>query len=323
MIADRRRVALTRGTALAAGALLALAVPAAAAGVDWSKVEGKEVILFYPGQSSFEWMLVEAEHSGGPKIRKGKTCVECHADEEPEIGQTIVSGEKLEPDPIAGKRPAIPVEVKTAHDGEELHVRLEWPAAEGSVAEKMDAEHPVKVALMFTDDSVRAAELAGCWATCHDDLVSMPSELPDADLSKYLSASRTEITRQGGGQSLKVEEELRELLAQGVFMEFWQAEIGAGGGVEAEAGHVLEERHEADDPLVSATAEKSGGRWVVVLSRPLEVSGEGRKTLEPGKTYVFGIAIHDQYAEDRFHHVSLERTLRLDEGEADFVAKRP
>jgi len=35
-----------------------------------------------------------------------------------------------------------------------------------------------------------------------------------------------------------------------------------------------------------------------------------------------GFAIHDAYAEHRFHHVSLESTLVLDKGEADFVAPR-
>ncbi len=87
---------------------------------------------------------------------------------------------------------------------------------------------------------------------------------------------------------------------------------------------MLESRHENEDaPLVSASAELSGDTWVAELSRPLSVSRPDRKTLEPGKTYTFGLAIHDQHADHRFHHVSFERTLRLDSGEADFVAKGP
>lgn len=316
-------------TALGASLLLIAPVFArAAGGIDWSKVAGKEVVLFYPGQSSFEWMLTEDDHSGGPKIRKGKSCMECHEDEEQKIGELIVSGEKLEPTPIAGKRAVIPVTVKTAHDGERLYVRLQWPKAEGSQGEATDAaqrdpDHETKVAMLLADDSVRAAKLAGCWATCHDDLVTMPSDLEGEDLTKYLSTSRAKMSRSGGGTQYKADAELKDQLAQGAFMEYWQARSTGASG-EPGAGYVLEERHEIEgDPMVNAEIEQEGGDWVAVLSRPLSVSTPGHKSLSPGTSYYFGLAIHDQHADKRFHHVSFEHTLRLNEGDADFVAKKP
>ncbi len=152
----------------------------------------------------------------------------------------------------------------------------------------------------------------------------MPSDLPDEDLTKYLARSRSEMTRSGGGTNLKSRSELQDLLAQGVFMEYWQARANPGEPAKPASGIVLEERREAEGGSpVRADAEIEGESWVVVLSRPLSVSGSQRLALEPGRTYTFGIAIHDQHADKRFHHVSLERTLRLDGGEADFVAERP
>jgi cytochrome c-type protein NapC len=39
--------------------------------------------------------------------------------------------------------------------------------------------------------------------------------------------------------------------------------------------------------------------------------------LEAGKTYTVGFAIHDDYTTARFHHVSLEYKLALDNPEAE------
>ncbi len=69
-----------------------------------------------------------------------------------------------------------------------------------------------------------------------------------------------------------------------------------------------------------ATARYEAPKWVVVLSRKLSMQGPGRKEIVPGKTYTFGLAIHDNFASHRFHHVSFERTLVLDSGEAHLVA---
>ena len=79
-------------------ALAALALWAAPAGaVDWNAVQGKDVTMFYPGQASWEWVLTPTSHSGAPVFREGKNCHECHKGEEKRMGDTIVSGKKLEP----------------------------------------------------------------------------------------------------------------------------------------------------------------------------------------------------------------------------------
>lgn len=303
--------------------LLPPAAPSAAT-IDWRGVQGKPITLFYPGQASWEWALTKADHSGATKFRQGKNCMDCHNQEEQEMGNKIVAGEKLEPHPSKSKRGAISLNVKTAHDGERLYIRLEWPAAEGDQGPKMGPEIEQKtearVTMMFDDGHVKAATRAGCWGTCHDDAAGMASAPASKAITKYLAASRTKVTRSGGGENYKSQTELDQLLADGQFMEFWQIKLNRGQEPVAVDGYVLDKRHENKAPLVEAEARFQDGAWSVVLSRKMNAADPKHKNIVPGKTYTLGFAIHDAYAEHRFHHISFEHTLVLDKGEADFVA---
>src|SRR5690606_2336413 len=100
-----------------------------------------------------------------------------------------------------------------------------------------------------------------------------------------------------------------------------QARLNPGQPGRAVDGYILDKRHENAEPAVRAEATGKGGAWTVVLSRPLK-AGAGYKELVPGKTYNVGFAVHDDYADHRFHYVSLECTLTLDGGQADCVAAR-
>jgi hypothetical protein len=299
---------------------LVTATPALA--IDWNAVTGKEVVLFYPGQASFEWALTQSDHSGAKKFREGKKCKECHDGEQADIGKKVVSGKKLEPAPIAGKRGSIPVTVKTAHDAENLYVRLEWPDAPPPSAPPMDPEFEVKATFMLDDGTIAAATRAGCWATCHDDAIGMASAPPDKRITKYLVRSRTKVTRHGGGENYKPSDVLDKMLQGGEYMEFWQARLNKGAAAVASDGYVLEKRYQSDSPVATAEAEFANDRWSVVLSRKLAGAGPHHKDIVAGKTYTVGFAIHDAHAEHRFHHVSFEYSLVLDQGEADFVAAK-
>lgn len=306
---------------VAVASLAALVAPPAQA-LDWSGVSGKEVVLFYPGQASFEWALTQSDHSGAKKFRKGKNCSECHRGEEVKIGALIASGKKLEPTPIAGKRGSILATVRVAHDGENLYLRIEWPAAPAPAGPKMDPKFEVKVTMMFDDGTVPAAKRAGCWSTCHDDAVGMASAPAGKELTKYLARSRTKVRRSGGGENYKTAAQLDELKSGGVFMEYWHAHLNKGAAPIAIDGYILDKRYRNRQPLVRAEAIFADGKWAVVLSRRLRVGQAGHKDIVPGKTYTIGLAIHDAHAAHRFHHVSFEYTLVLDQGNADFVATR-
>ena len=80
----------------------------------------------------------------------------------------------------------------------------------------------------------------------------------------------------------------------------------------ASNGYLLERRVE-NDGEISAEANLSNGNWTVVFSRPLNSGAPGDVPLEPGKTYTVGLAIHDDYTAARFHHVTLDIKLALDD----------
>jgi cytochrome c-type protein NapC len=306
---DRRLLLL-----LALGCLplaLALGRSAAAGEPDWSKVSGRDIELFGPGQSSFEWAMTEKDHSGGPKIRKGKRCSSCHKEEEPDIAA----------EPGEGRAATLTANVRFGRDDENLYVRVEWPATEAK-GPKQDPDFEAKVTLLLDDGSVKPFSVSGCWATCHDDLTGMPSAAEGAERSKYLAASRTKLGRSGGGDATKPQAELDRMLAAGEFAEFWQAALVRGKPAVARDGVVLEKWRKNEQPALSASATLADGKWVAVLSRRLRPSSPGRKEIAAGKTYTVGFAIHEGFSDKRHHYVSLDRRFVLDQGKADWVVAR-
>jgi cytochrome c-type protein NapC len=316
--------------------------------IDWSGVDIKTVTLFYPGQASFEWVQTGKDHGGARAFRKGgDRCAFCHLNEVEDMGAKIVSGEKLEPTPIPGKRGHIDVSMQAAHDAENLYFRFSWknaahtpvPFVDGG---KMDAENEVKLAVMIAGKDIEDVEKAGCWVTCHGDSRYMPDHpkkediaaAPDAagrldmttGMTKYLAESRTEMeirgrrgAKRGGWDKLKSKDEIEALAKAGAFMDL----IRFRSGGEAENGSVLEQRVMTGGAKVTADGVLSGDTWTVIMSRPLKSDTPGDITIEPGKIYTVGIAIHDDYTAARFHHVSLEYMLGLDNGEAEInVVKR-
>lgn len=308
-------------TGLAAAAAFAVyfTTPAVSADIDWDSIEGAEITLFYPGQASWEWVLTKSNHTGATKFREGKNCSDCHEGEEQSMGNLIVSGQKLEPNPIDRKRGFIPVNVKAAHDDTNFYLRLEWTEEGVDGFPVMDPDYETKVTVMFDDGSLAEATRAGCWGTCHDDATGMPSN-DGQPLPKYLSKSRTNNTRTGGDRSYKSDADIAALAAEGTFMEYWQARLNHNQAPVAADGHILKSRDENAAPAIQVSSQFTHGTWVVIFTRPLAMGGGYRKAIVPGKTYSFGVAIHESHAAKRYHHVSFDHTFVLDSGDADVVA---
>jgi cytochrome c-type protein NapC len=292
------------GMALAA-VMICAAAPAGA--VDWSRIGGTEMVLFHPGQVSYEWSLA-ADHAGAGKVREGKTCRACHLDEERSLGAALASGGPHEPQPIAGKPGAIAATVKAARDERSLHVRLEF--AEGVQPNAgMDPEAATKVTMILTGDGAAEGQRHGCWALCHDDATSMPAA-NGAERRMYLGGTRVRVGRRGGGDDLKPAAHLDGLRAAGYAMELWQARLNPGGMAAAGSGIVFTRREAADTGPVTAAATFADGVWSVTLSRPLK-AGAPWRDLVADRTYTIGFAIHAGHTAKRFHYVSLERMLTL------------
>ncbi|VAW98952.1 Cytochrome c-type protein NapC, partial [hydrothermal vent metagenome] len=269
-----------------------------ASNINWGSIEAVDIPLFFPGQSSMEWVLKGSDHGGKRAIMTGDRCFDCHEDEEVDIGEKIVSGEILEPTPIPGKRGSIILKVQAAHDANNLYMRFQWKDDKHAPAPfvsggKMDPENQIKFAIMLTTDSeddpaVEFAERMGCWQSCHHDVNSMPHE-PDKSLlktsslgkqlnlsggfTKYLKESRTTIEiegknnkKRGGWDKLKSEVEIEALLKKGAFMDLLRYKSGTG---ESEDGYILAERVMTGGQGVSFAGELKDGVWTVVMKRKL------------------------------------------------------
>ncbi|MCP4183796.1 MAG: cytochrome C552 [Hyphomicrobiales bacterium] len=320
---------------------------------DWSGVATSNITLFYPGQASFEWVQTGKDHGGARAFLKGgDRCATCHLKEVKDMGAKIVSGEKLEPTPIEGKRGSIDVKMQATHDNENMYLRFRWkngkhtpvPFVDGG---KMDPANQVKLTVMIAENNkddtaeVELVNKAGCWVTCHHDSRYMPHKPTAEDMAKYAAAadrleledgitkyiksSRTKIEVKGrrgkirgGWEKLKDEAELKSLLNKGSFLDFYRY----NSGEDAQNGHVASSRKMEDKGKFSATGKLEGNTWTVTIVRPLNMEQPGDISIEPGKLYTFGIAIHDDYTDARFHHVSLEYYLGMDNEEAEInVAK--
>ena len=317
-------------------------------GVDWSGVTAQTVTLFYPGQASFEWVQTGKDHGGARAFAKlGDRCASCHAKELPDMGAKIVTGEKVEPTPIPGKRGHVDLSLQAMHDNENLYMRFQWkddghkpaPFVEGG---KMDPENQVKLAMMIAGPGIELVEQAGCWATCHHDSRYMPDHPDEAAISgadgfsdridtsngitKYLADSRTKVEikgrrnkKRGGWDKLKSDDELGQLTESGTLMDLIRYRSGAN----AQNGHVLAQRKMDGEGELIANGSLDGNTWTVEFKRPLKTTAPGDVSLEPGTTYIVGFALHDDFTDARFHHVSLELQLSLDNPEAEInvVAK--
>src|SRR3990172_3728433 len=213
--------------ALIAGPALA-ADPAA---IDWSKIPTVKVPLFYPGQSSYEWLRSDA-HPGAAVVKTNQACIMCHAGKEKAKGDKLVKGGPLEPTPVKGKDGYKDLAVQAAFDDKNAYFRYQWkthgkagieypyyrfdgkewkvyggPRLDKAVQEgKQPPIYEDRLSMMVDDGKVPMFANQGCWLTCHDGSRDMPgvkskdevaanplmAAIKKDDVRKYLPATRTE-----------------------------------------------------------------------------------------------------------------------------------
>ena len=121
----------------------------------------------------------------------------------------------------------------------------------------------------------------------------------------------------GGWDKLVDKAELDTKLSEGVYMDLVRFKSGSA---KAETGYIMAERVLENSDTSTATGNLVDGIWTVELVRPLKSDKPGGVSFEPGSLYTIGFAIHDDYTSARFHHVSLEYKLGLDNSEAEINA---
>lgn len=303
--------------------------------IDWSDVPSREITLFYPGQSSMEWVLTGKDHGGArPLVKLGDRCTTCHDKEAGKMGQKIVTGQlkKLEPKEtlIPGKRGAIPVSVQASYDAENLYMHFEWENSEHTPVPfvdggKMDPENQMKLGIMFATDDVKYAGQSGCWGTCHHDLNTMPHN-PGENVTKYIHESRTKIEvagrrgkKRGGWDKRKSDDKLKTEIDAGHFMDLIRYKSGKSI---SEDGNVFADRIMEGGHGAEFFAKLDGDMWIVDLKRKLQSGKPGDVSMATDKLYNFGFAIHDDHTTERFHHVSLGYKLGFDNDKAEVNATK-
>ncbi len=176
--------------------------------IDWNKVPVAKLTLFYPGQSSYEWLRNEAAHKGAARETvRGDACVSCHDDakEEQRQGAKILRGNHpLEPVALKGKNGHVELTVQAAYDDKNAYLRFQWATNDKNrggidypayrfdgkewksygaqrllpqvVAGKTPAVYEDRLSFMVDDGKVPGFAEQGCWQTCHDGERTMPKE---------------------------------------------------------------------------------------------------------------------------------------------------
>ena len=246
-------------------ALAALVAGPALAGdpgsVNWSDVPTSTLTLFYPGQSTYQWLRSADHKRANLQTIEGQACVACHLDEEEELGNLLVKEGRLEPMPVEGKNGSMDLKFQVAYDNEDAYFRFQWKTLNNYAgtahpylrfdgkewhafgypkldAVVQDGEQPGiyedRMSIMIDDGKVPMFENQGCWLTCHDGERDN-QELPSADevkanqLFKHLKKKdvrkylpSTRTDEEASWDMTKTPEEIAEIKAAGGFLDLMQ-----------------------------------------------------------------------------------------------------
>ena len=180
--------------------------------INWSKIPATTIPLFYPGQSSMEWLISSAHEGAGSRVKRGDSCVSCHDEKgaEKEMGEKIVKGGALEPMPVKGKEGHKDLSVQAAYDDKNAYLRFQWktqnpypgtehqylrfdgkewkvwgfPKLDKIVQDRhMQALYEDRFSIMIDDGKVPGFAKQGCWLSCHDGQRDMAKQFTKEDIS--------------------------------------------------------------------------------------------------------------------------------------------
>ncbi|MBI4988487.1 MAG: hypothetical protein HZC23_06655 [Rhodocyclales bacterium] len=190
------------------------AMAADPASIDWGKIPATKLTLFYPGQSSYEWLRSEGHKGASSETARGDSCVSCHDDakEEQRQGAKILRGNHpLEPTTIAGKKNGhVDLSVQAAFDAKNAYLRYQWktqnpfpgnehqylrfdgkewkvygfPKLDKVVQEgKQPGIYEDRMSIIIDDGKVPGFAKQGCWLTCHDGQRDMPKQFTKEEVA--------------------------------------------------------------------------------------------------------------------------------------------
>lgn len=180
--------------------------------IDWDSISDSKPRLFYPGQSSYQWLRTEDHKKASNEVKSGEACLQCHKGEQKSLGGILVEENRLEPDPIEGKNGYKRLEVKAAHDATNLYLRFSWKSDgeragdqgnymrfdgekwkwygnhrqhEAVIDDGQPAIYPDRLGIMMGNTQAPLYAKQGCWMTCHESLVGMPESADEDEVAKH------------------------------------------------------------------------------------------------------------------------------------------
>lgn len=204
-----------RGSVITLASWMLLSAPAWSAEVetiDWDSIPEAKPRLFYPGQSSYQWLRSDEHKKATNETRSGEACLQCHKNEQKSLGGILVVENRLEPDPIEDKEGYKRLKVRAAHDATYLYLRFSWKSDgdragdqgnfmrfdgtkwswygnhrqhEAVIDDGQPAIYPDRLGIMIGDARAPLYPKQGCWMTCHDSLVGMADQADEDEVSEH------------------------------------------------------------------------------------------------------------------------------------------
>jgi hypothetical protein len=180
--------------------------------LDWSQVPVNKPRLYYPGQSSYQWLRTAEHKKATEETKAGEACLRCHKGEQKSLGEILVVENRLEPDPIADKSGYKRLSVQAAHDDQYLYMRFSWKTDgegpgnignfmrfdgsewgwwgnhrqhEAVIDEEQPAIYPDRLGIMIGDTKATLYPEHGCWMTCHDSMVGMAEQADEEEVGEH------------------------------------------------------------------------------------------------------------------------------------------
>ncbi|TAN63487.1 MAG: hypothetical protein EPN20_09600 [Magnetospirillum sp.] len=288
-----------RKNALIAGLAVLVAGPALAADpatIEWSKIPSVTVPMFYPGQSSYEWLRSPEHKKAQKETTEGQACISCHKGDEKNLGAKLVKEGPLEPMPVKDKDGYKDLGVQVAYDAQNAYFRFQWKtraATPGTEHQYLrfdgkewkvygypkldqvvqDGQQPGiyedRMSIMIDDGKVPMFAQQGCWLTCHEGERDMPNQFTKEEVAAnpMLQAIKKGDVRKYlpatrtdpmDWKTGKSVEELAKIKAAGGFVDLiqWRAHRSNPVGM-ADDGYVLEWRlGDAGKDMFSGNADK-------------------------------------------------------------------
>ncbi len=297
--------------------------------IDWKSTPKTEVLLIYPGVTSWEFLSSEDHRLGARAIKRGrKSCRHCHLSKEGELDMDvkhIVTGAlkmkrshgTFEPDPIPGKAPTMKANLQAAYDNDYLYLRIEWLSGGNGWKEQASTTTPDRVSLQLNGTEPYFRRY-GCFISCHADVDSMPKS-PSAKsvlADRYYNNLGRDNVRlyayyaKDAWNKPKPASELKKRRKDGGVIDLWSIEFSAKE-TKSMDGAIFSDRLWQKNSSVEGTGEWSATGYSAIFKRKLGNGGPDDVPVIEGSVLSISIAIHDNGTAQRKHYVSFPLTVGL------------